>query len=141
MNNQNNQFNYQGNVPPKPNAYPGNLFKKLGGVGIGIIALIFAAFLGLNSIYTINEQEQAVLVTLGQATSVTTPGLHFKIPFLQKVIKVDTTIQGFAIGYSEEGSSKEEESMMITSDYNFVNVDFFVEYRYSDPVRAVYAYS
>ena len=28
---------------------------------------------------------------------------------------------------------------MITSDYNFVNVDFFVEYRYSDPVKAVYA--
>lgn len=28
---------------------------------------------------------------------------------------------------------------MITSDYNFVNVDFFVEYRFSDPVKAVYA--
>lgn len=139
FNNPNNNQSYQNDVPPKPNAYPGNLFKKLGGVGIGIIALIFAAFLGLNSIYTINEQEQAVLVTLGQATSVTTPGLHFKIPFLQKVIKVDTTIQGFAIGYSEDGSTKEVESMMITSDYNFVNVDFFVEYRYSDPVRAVYA--
>ena len=28
---------------------------------------------------------------------------------------------------------------MITSDYNFVNVDFFVEYRFSDPVKAVFA--
>ena len=28
---------------------------------------------------------------------------------------------------------------MITSDYNFVNVDFYVEYRYSDPVKALYA--
>ena len=28
---------------------------------------------------------------------------------------------------------------MITSDYNFVNVDFFVEYRFSDPVKALYA--
>ena len=28
---------------------------------------------------------------------------------------------------------------MITKDYNFVNVDFFVEYRYCDPVKAVYA--
>ena len=143
FNTPNNNHPYQNDVPPnpKPNAYPGNFFKKLGGFGIGIVALIFAAFLGLNSIYTINEQEQAVLVTLGQATSVTTPGLHFKIPFLQKVIKVDTTIQGFAIGYSEDGTSKEDESMMITSDYNFVNVDFFVEYRYSDPVKAVYASS
>ena len=30
---------------------------------------------------------------------------------------------------------------MITSDYNFVNVDFFVEYRFSDPVKAVFASS
>ena len=28
---------------------------------------------------------------------------------------------------------------MITSDYNFVNVDFFVEYKVVDPVKAVYA--
>ena len=143
FNNPNNNQSSQNDIPPnpKPNAYPGKFFKRLGGLGIGMVALFFAACLGLNSIYTINEQEQAVLVTLGQATSVTTPGLHFKIPFLQKVIKVDTTIQGFAIGYSEDGASKESESMMITSDYNFVNVDFFVEYRYSDPVRAVYASS
>ena len=33
----------------------------------------------------------------------------------------------------------EEESLMITSDYNFVNVDFFVEYKVADPVKAVYA--
>ena len=141
INKQNFNNSFQDEIPPAPNQYPGNLFKKLGGFGLGIVALIFAAFLGLNSFYTINEQEQAVLVTLGQATSVTTPGLHFKIPFLQKVIKVDTTIQGFSIGYSEDGSSKENESMMITSDYNFVNVDFFVEYRFSDPVKAVYASS
>ena len=139
INKQNYNNSFQDEIPPAPNQYPGKLFKKLGGFGLGIVALIFAAFLGLNSFYTINEQEQAVLVTLGQATSVTTPGLHFKIPFLQKVIKVDTTIQGFAIGYYEDGYSNENESMMITSDYNFVNVDFFVEYRFSDPVKAVYA--
>lgn len=124
---------------PSPNAYPKKFFKKLGGAGLGIFLLILIAFLGLNSVYTINEQEQAVLVTLGHASSVTTPGLHFKIPFVQKVIKVDTTIQGFAIGYTTNNDSLEDESLMITSDYNFVNVDFFVEYRYSDPVKAVYA--
>lgn len=29
--------------------------------------------------------------------------------------------------------------MMITSDYNFINVDFYVEYRVTDPVKALYA--
>lgn len=125
-------------IPPS-NSYPGNFFKKVGGAGIGLLLLILIAFLGFQSIYTINEQEQAVLVTLGHASSVTTPGLHFKIPFVQKVIKVDTTIQGFAIGYTSNNDSLEDESLMITNDYNFVNVDFFVEYRYSDPVKAVYA--
>ena len=28
---------------------------------------------------------------------------------------------------------------MITSDYNFVNVDFFIEYRVTDPVKYLYA--
>ena len=54
--------------------------------------------------------------------------------------KVNTTIQGFSIGYdSNSNTSSADESLMITSDYNFVNVDFFVEYRYSDPVKALYA--
>ena len=118
----------------------GRGLKKMGSAGIGLAFIVLAVIAVLNSVYTINEQEQAVLVTLGQAHSVTTPGLHFKIPFIQDVIKVDTTIQGFSIGYDEESShSMEDESLMITSDYNFVNVDFFVEYRYSDPVKAVYA--
>lgn len=107
---------------------------------VGIVALVIvAATLLFGSTYQIKEQEQAVLITLGKAKAVTEPGLHFKIPIIQRVKKVNTTIQGFAIGYStEDNSTTVEESMMITSDYNFVNVDFFVEYKFSDPVKAVY---
>lgn len=108
---------------------------------IGICALIAVVLILIfGSTYQIREQEQAVLITLGQAQAVTEPGLHFKIPFIQQVRKVNTTIQGFSIGYdSEYNNSDTDESLMITSDYNFVNVDFFVEYRYSDPVKALYA--
>ena len=135
--------NYQDEIPPNPKPKKKfNFFKFIGGTGISIAAVILLIIVALNATYTINEQEQAVLVTLGKASSVTTPGLHFKIPFVQDVIKVDTTIQGFSIGYDEySDTSKESESLMITSDYNFVNVDFFIEYRYSDPVKAVYASS
>lgn len=108
---------------------------------IKIIALVLVVLLlAFNSAYQIREQEQAVLVTFGKASAVTTPGLHFKIPFVQSVKKVNTTIQGFSIGYTtEDNQYSESESLMITSDYNFVNVDFFVEYRFSEPVKAVYA--
>ncbi|MBQ7924830.1 MAG: FtsH protease activity modulator HflK, partial [Lachnospiraceae bacterium] len=122
----------------------GNLGKKLdasGGKIAGIVVVVLAILIiGFNSFYQIREQEQAVLITFGKAEAVTTPGLHFKIPFVQKVKKVNTTIQGFAIGYDmQTNASNEADSLMITSDYNFVNVDFFVEYRFSDPVKAVYA--
>lgn len=116
-----------------PNAAAGG---KLIAIVIGIIVVLVLLF---NSTYQIREQEQAVLVTFGKAQAVTDPGLHFKIPFVQQVRKVNTTIQGFSIGYNLESNESTDESMMITSDYNFVNVDFFVEYRFSDPVKAVYA--
>ncbi|MCR2047117.1 FtsH protease activity modulator HflK [Acetatifactor muris] len=112
-------------------------FGKIFGIAALVLVLLI---LGLNSTYEIKEQEQAVLITLGKAQAVTEPGLHFKIPFIQQVRKVNTTIQGFAIGYNTEHNEvNEEESLMITSDFNFIDVDFYVEYRYSDPVKALYA--
>lgn len=109
---------------------------KIAAIIVGVIIVLSLVF---GATYQIREQEQAVLVTFGKAQAVTEPGLHFKIPYIQSVKKVNTTIQGFSIGYDMESDVSNDESMMITSDYNFVNVDFFVEYRYSDPVKAVYA--
>lgn len=105
-----------------------------------IVAVLVVVVFGFNCYYTIGEQEQAVVTTFGTPTAVSTPGLHFKIPFIQKVTKVDTTIKGITIGYDLNSNvSREEESLMITSDYNFVNVDFFLEYKVSDPIKALYA--
>ena len=117
--------------------------KLSGGRLWGVAAIVIALFIIVaNSTYEIKEQEQAVLVTLGKAQAVTTPGLHFKIPFIQQVRKVNTTIQGFSIGYNTDTNETiTDESLMITSDFNFIDVDFYVEYRYSDPVKAVYASS
>lgn len=111
--------------------------KKIAIIAVVIIAILI---LGSQSFYSVREQEAAVLITFGNAETVSEPGLHFKIPFVQEVEKVDTTIQSFSIGYDmNTNQSIEEESLMITSDYNFINVDFFVEYQVSDPVEALYA--
>lgn len=109
--------------------------------GIVTVIIVIAVLITLlNTFYTVKEQEQAVLLTFGDAATVSEPGLHFKIPFVQKVRKVDTTIQGFAMGYIESTDvSVESESLMITSDYNFINVDFYIEYQVSDPIKALYA--
>jgi membrane protease subunit HflK len=120
------------------------VWKKVKGLlkksGIAAVLVVAIPVIGFGSLYNIQEQEQAVVTTMGKASAVTEPGLHFKVPFVQNVKKVNTTIQGFAIGYDpNDNESKEEDSLMITKDYNFVNVDFFVEYKVADPVRAVYA--
>ena len=117
--------------------------RKIGGntgkIARNMVIVIAVVIIAANSFFTINEQEQAVLTTFGVAKSVTQSGLHFKIPFIQQVEKVNTTIKGIRIGYDDHDNSIDEESVMITSDYNFVNVDFYVEYRFSDPIKAVYA--
>ena len=116
---------------------------KNGNMGSGkrivriIVVIAILLVLGGESYYTIKEEEQAVVCTFGSPKAVTTPGLHFKIPFIQTVTKVNTTIQGFSIGYNSMG--EEEDALMITSDYNFILVDFYAEYRVTDPVKALYA--
>lgn len=105
-----------------------------------VVTVLVVLILGFNCYYTIGEQEQAVITTFGKAEKEDSPGLHFKIPFIQKVTKVDTTIKGLSIGYDvNTNMSIEDESLMITSDYNFVNVDFFLEYKVNDPIKALYA--
>lgn len=112
-------------------------------IGI-VVAIIVVLIVAYESVYSIGEQEQGVVTTFGKAGNVVTSGLHFKVPFIQKVTRVNTTIQGFPIGYAgtsnDDGSGEvsTEESLMITSDFNFVNVDFYVEYKVSDPVKYLY---
>lgn len=104
-----------------------------------VLAVLVLFILVSSSYYSIQEEEQAVVCTFGSPKAVTTPGLHFKIPFIQTVTKVNTTIQGFSIGYQQDIGEDMEDALMITSDYNFIYVDFYAEYRVTDPVKALYA--
>ena len=114
--------------------------EKIKKAAIAAVVIIAALILIFNSAYQVREQEQAVVLTFGNAKTVSQSGLHFKIPFIQRVEKVDTTIKGISIGYDmDTGATLDDEALMITSDYNFVNVDFFLEYQVSDPVLALYA--
>lgn len=105
-------------------------------VAIGIFALILV----LTSMYTINEDQDAVLTTFGEPSIVQDSGMHFKLPFgIQKVKKVDMSVRGMAIGYDANGNSIENESLMITKDFNFVSVDFYLEWQVTDAVSYLYA--
>ncbi|MCI8598785.1 MAG: FtsH protease activity modulator HflK [Lachnospiraceae bacterium] len=105
---------------------------------LAVLLVVIVLVLANSCWYTIQEEQQAVVCTFGKPNAVTEPGLHFKIPLVQTVTKVNTTIQGLTVGY-DESETYTDEAMMITSDYNFIQVDFYAEYRISDPVKALYA--
>lgn len=109
---------------------------KIGSISLmGIILLVIL----FNIPYHLNENEQAIITTFGQAKTESSAGLHFKIPFIQKVKKVNTSIKGFPVGYAvENDQSISTESLMITKDYNFVNIDFYISYQITNPIDALY---
>lgn len=133
----------EGGAPRAPrarNMRPAHASKNAKRVLWAVVLVLVLAVTALDSVYSINEQENAVVTTFGVPHTVSTSGLHFKIPFVQQVHKVDMTIRGVAIGYDPAtNASIDDESLMITSDFNFVNVDFFLEYRVTDPVQYLYA--
>ena len=139
---ENTNYRWVKENPPKGkhNADPGKVKKA----ALFAIAAVFAVLLVFTSFYTVDDKQQAVVTTFGKVSDITQPGLHFKIPFgIQQVHKVDVNVyQKIELGYitDEEGHAvtKTNESAMITGDYNIVNVDFFVEYKISDPVAFLF---
>lgn len=128
------------NVYDQPNEQNKKLLANVG-KGTGIVLLVFlAVYLLFGSVYSLKENEYAVITTFGVPQVVEESGIHLKVPYMQQMRKVPKTINGFPIGYDAETDEPiAKESFMITRDYNFVNVDFYVEYRVTDPVKYLYA--
>ena len=114
------------------------------GILIGAVALMLLIAV-LTCFYTVDDKQQAVVTTFGKVTDITDAGLHFKLPLgIQQVHKVDVNVyQKIELGYSSDGdnsySVNTNESTMITGDYNIVNVDFFVEYKISNPEQYLFS--
>ncbi|NLT97771.1 MAG: FtsH protease activity modulator HflK [Christensenellaceae bacterium] len=121
--------------------------KKIKKIAVIVVVAALLLTLALTCWYTVDDKQQAVVTTFGKVTDVTDAGIHFMLPFgIQQVHKVDVNVyQKIELGYRTDTSSPEgyrlveDESKMITGDYNIVNVEFFVEYKVSDPVKYLYA--
>ncbi len=136
---------YRWTPPNAPKAPKVPALPKIKPVVIIALVLVAVALFGsLSCFYTVDDKQQAVVTTFGKVTEITDAGFHFKLPFgIQEVHKVDVNVyQHIELGYrSDTGETVDDESSMITGDYNIVNVDFFIEYKISDPVRYLYASS
>ena len=111
---------------------------------LGIIAAIVLLIILFNSWYTVTDQQQAVVLTFGKFTSIEEAGIHFKLPDpIQSVIKVPVQMtQKLELGYRDQGNgnyvSVDEEAKMITGDFNIVKIDFFIEWKISDPKKYLF---
>ena len=89
----------------------------LGGVVIAIV------FLASSSIYIVDEREKALVLQFGQVKAVKEdPGIAFKIPFIQEVVRYDDRIQ-----------SLDTQPLEVTPlDDRRLVVDAFARYRVTD---------
>ncbi len=133
-----------GGQPPKAPIHIDG--KKLRRIILIVAVVVMLVIAGSTCFYTVDDKQQAVVTTFGAVTDITEAGVHFKIPFgIQQVQKVDVNVyQKIELGYRSDGTDygytvNEGESTMITGDYNIVNIDFFIEYRISDPVAYLYS--
>ena len=114
-------------------------YGKYGGLALIAVILVCMSF---SSFYSVSEDQQAVVTTFGKVTRTDTAGVHFKIPVIQKATTVDVTTHGASIGYEIANSNQDwggkENPQMITSDFNLIDVDFYIEYKVNDPVAYLY---
>jgi membrane protease subunit HflC len=94
--------------------------------GFAVIAVVLLAIVGLSSIFIVDEREKALVLQFGQIRQVVEePGLGFKVPFIQEVVKYDGRIL-----------SLDTDTIEVTpSDDRRLVVDAFARYRISDVVR------
>ena len=113
-------------------------FKKV--VPVFILAIFL--FLVYNSAYSIQADEQGVLLRLGKYNSTIQPGLHFKIPIIDQVYKVKTAkqfVEEFGFRTVEPGTrtrfsnTYEDESWTLTDDLSVAEVKWQVQYIISNP--------
>ncbi|PPD15414.1 MAG: FtsH protease activity modulator HflK [Methylobacterium sp.] len=107
-------------------------FGKLGGLGIGILAVLGVIGWSLTGFYTVRPNEVGIERVFGKFTSLTAPGLNWNWPYPvgridKPTIAVQTVEVGLRTGQGGRGlRDVREESLMLTGDENIVDVDFTV---------------
>ncbi len=91
-----------------------------------IIVLIVALVLvGMDGLYVVNEAEQAIVTQFGKPVGdVSVPGLHFKLPFVQKVTRFEKRILKW------DG----DPNQIPTKDKRFIWIDTTARWRIKEPL-------
>ncbi|KZZ85945.1 FtsH protease activity modulator HflK [Bacillus sp. SJS] len=106
--------------------------------------IVIAIILVFTTWFTVDESDQAVIMTLGEVQdTVTESGLHVKWPWpIQKVEKLSKETFSLQFGYEEKDGDVKDfpaETKMITGDENIVLADMVVQWKISDPKKFLFS--
>ncbi|MFT4626351.1 MAG: membrane protease subunit HflK [Myxococcota bacterium] len=128
------------NVPGGPNR-----FRFLGFVALALVVL----GVGATTFFTVEPEEEGVVLRFGEFDRTVAPGLHFKLPSpIEVVWKVPTQRQlkeefGFRTTKADvrsEYTNKglDDEKLMLTGDLNVAVVEWIAQYRVKDPYKYLF---
>lgn len=95
------------------------------GFGVGTVALVLLAIWAATGLYKVDAAERAVVTRFGQYVATTDPGLRWHMPWpieTRQIVNVQS-VEGFS-----------DQTRMLTSDENLVDINIAVQYRRAEPV-------
>ena len=95
-------------------------FKKILPTALVVLIVLYSAL----GIYTVDAQEEAVILRFGKYSTTKGPGIHWNPPFIDNRFIVNT----------EKLFTHTTNSSILTKDENIVNVETAVQYKRSNPV-------
>lgn len=113
-----------------------------GGKVFAILGLILIFLWGISGIFQVSASQLGVVLRFGEVQQIVGPGLRYHLPYpLEDVILKDvTTARREAVGYTpaddynRRAATDDNNSMMLTSDENLIDVNFDVIWQV-DPAR------
>jgi membrane protease subunit HflK len=95
-------------------------FRKILPIALVVLIVLYSAL----GIYTVDAQEEAVILRFGKYSTTKGPGIHWNPPFVDNRFIVNT----------EKLFTHTTNSSILTKDENIVNVETAVQYKRSNPV-------
>ncbi len=93
---------------------------------LGLIVALVAVMVVSLSVYTVDQTKQAIVIQLGKPVGgVSVPGLHFKIPFIQRVVFFESRILVYDAPPAE----------ILTKDKKNLVVDNYTKWKIVDPLK------
>ena len=132
---------------PGPTRFP--MDRLSFGIVRRIVALVVLAALLVAAFYQIDPEEAGVVLRFGKYVRTSGPGLHMRLPLVERLYKVPvqrqlkeefgfrTVAAGQRTQFTRDKRSMDE-SLMLTGDLNIADVEWIVQYKVVDPVMFLF---